>query len=102
MKKVDVLCWGIEHIAQNHGFASSVDYEEDGQVCIYGGCNIPMLQDVRFLCEDLGISTDEIESSEFGIDVFLMQDWFETEGQKEYHPTGLEMWIRYGFAIGGN
>lgn len=99
MKKVDVLCWGIEHIAQNHGFKSSVDYEDDGQVCIYGGCNVPTLQDVRFLCEDLGIDADDVVSSEFGIDVFLMQDWFDTIGQEEYKSTGMEMWKRYGFVI---
>lgn len=100
MKKIDVLKWGVEHIAQNHGFASTTDYEESGDLCIYGGCNVPTLQDVRFLCEDLGIGNECIESSEFGIDVWLTPEWYDEEGQEEYEPSGMEMWKRYGSVIG--
>lgn len=100
MKRIEVLCWGIEHIAQNHGFGCDTDYEESGEVCIYGGCNAPTLQDVRFLCEDLGIGIECIESSEFGIDVWLTPEWYEGKGQDTYNPTGMEMWKRYSFVIG--
>lgn len=31
---LDMLLWGIKHIAENHGFKASTDYEEEGQVCI--------------------------------------------------------------------
>ena len=43
---LEMLCWGIQHIAENHGFHANVNYEEDGEVCIYGGCNVPTLSDV--------------------------------------------------------
>jgi hypothetical protein len=100
MKCIEVLCWGIEHIAQNHNFGSDVNYEENGEVCIYGGCNVPTLSDVGFLCEDLGIDRSFIDSSQYGIDVWLPMDWYDGKGQKEYKPTGMEMWKRYGSTIG--
>ena len=90
----------MQHIAQNHGFAAATDYEESGDLCIYGGCNVPTLSDVQMLCEDVGIPSDCIESSEYGIDVWLTCEWFEEQGEKEYIPTGMEMWKRYGSAIG--
>ncbi|MCR5066345.1 MAG: hypothetical protein K6A67_11355 [Bacteroidales bacterium] len=96
MKKIEVLCWGIEHIAQNHNFASVTDYVQDGEVCIYGGCNVPTLGDVEALCEDLGLPRENIEASEFGIDVWL----YEWNGEEEYKETGLELWKRYGSVIG--
>lgn len=99
MKNIDVLCWGIEHIAENHNFAADIDYNESGEVCIYGGCNTPTLQDVYFLCEDLKIERQMVESSDWGIDVFLSQEWYDTIGQNEYVP-GMEFWKRYGFVIG--
>ena len=101
MKRIEVLCWGIEHIAQNHGFGCATnDHGDSGELCIYGGCNVPTLQDVRFLCEDLGIDDDCIESSDWGIDIFLTNEWYENTGQQEYKPTGMEMWKRYDVFIG--
>lgn len=90
MKKIDVLCWGVQHIAENHGFEASVNYEEDGEVCIFGGCNVPTLSDVQMLCDDLGIGRENIESSEYGIDVYLTQELFD----EDYEPTGMEFWKR--------
>lgn len=100
MNYIEVLCWGIAHIAKNHGFGYAADYEGSGEVCIYGGCNVPTVQDVRFLCEDLGIDIECVESSDFGIDVWLTPEWYEEKGQEEYKPTGLEMWKRYGVKLG--
>lgn len=88
-----MLVWGIKHIAKNHGFHASTDYEEDGEVCIYGGCNTPTLCDVQMLCEDLGISKDNIESTDCGIDVFIPEDWWENESSKPY-VKGFELWRR--------
>ena len=99
MKNIDVLCWGMEHIAQNHNFGASTDYEEEGNLCIYGGCNVPTLQDVQFLCEDLGIERECVESSSWGIDVFITQEWYDEHANKDYVP-GLEMWKRHGFVVG--
>ena len=92
---LEMLFWGTNHIAQNHGFKARADEEivlEDGEVCIYGGCNIPVLADVRFLCEDVGIPKDYIESSEMGIDVYIPEDWYEKQAQKEY--KGNDFWKR--------
>jgi hypothetical protein len=97
MKKIEVLCWGMEHIAQNHNFKAVTDYEEThGEVCIYGGCNVPTLGDVESLCEDLGLPRQNIETSDFGIDVWL-DDW---NGEEEYTVTGHELWKRYDSVIG--
>ena len=98
MKKIDVLCWGIEHIANNHNFSASTKcWEDEGEVCIYGGCNVPTLSDVQMLCSDLGISRDYIDSSDFGIDVFIPEDW---DKNAEYEPSGFEMWKRRNIKIG--
>lgn len=100
MTNVEVLCWGIGHIAENHGFGCATDYEESGEVCIYGGCNVPTLSDVTFLCEDLKIDRSCVESSEWGIDVWLTPEWYESVGQSEYVTSGMEIWKRHGSVIG--
>lgn len=99
MKKIGILTWGMSHIAANHGFQSCTDYEEDGQVCIFGGCNIPTLSDVRMLCNDLKIDAGQIESDEYGITVFV-DEWLEESGLEEYQVTGLELWKRFTAVIG--
>ena len=90
---LEMLVWGIQHIAKNHGFKSTTDYKEDGEVCIYGGCNVPTLSDVQMLCEDVGINKDWIESSDFGIDVFISEEWYEGKAQEPY-KKGFEFWRR--------
>ena len=100
MRKIDVLCWGVEHIAENHNFNASIEDVTDGNVCIFGGCNVPTLSDVRMLCSDLSIPNECIEISDFGIDIWLTQEWYEEHGKKDYEPTGLEMWKRHGCIIG--
>lgn len=88
MTNIEMLCWGMEHIASNHGFNVNLDWEEDGEVCIWGGCNVPTLCDVEMLCIDVGIDKENIESCEYGIDVWLpSREWCD----KEY-KGGLEMW----------
>ena len=84
---LEMLFWGMNHIAQNHGFKASANEHsiaEDGEVCIFGGCNVPTLADVKFLCEDVHIPADYIESSEMGIDVFIPEDWSETTANETY------------------
>ena len=90
---VQMLCWGIKHIASNHGWQASTNYKEDGEVCIFGGCNVPTLSDVQFLCEDMGIDKHFIESSDCGIDVFIPAGWLEGFG-KEPYQQGAELWKR--------
>lgn len=91
MRKGDVLAWGMQHIASNHGLKTSLNYEEDGSMCIYGGCNVPTLSDVQMMCEDLGIPQENIDSSEFGIDIYIDWDWTQEGGllQLDYVPTGM-------------
>ena len=94
MNNIEMLVWGIKHIAKNHGFNSTTDYNEDGEVCIYGGCNVPTLSDVQMLCEELGIDKSYIESSDCGIDVFIPSDWYHTKAKQPYSPK-MELWRRY-------
>lgn len=93
---LDRLFWGMKHIAENHGFQAKADMEsitEDGEVCIFGGCNVPTLADVQFLCQNVGISKDNIESSDYGIDVWIPFDWFETKAREPYTtPDFMEFW----------
>ena len=92
---LEMLLWGMEHIARNHGFECSLDYEEDGVVCIFGGCNVPTLADVKFLCEDVGIDPNCIDSSDLGIDVVILYRWYIGMGKKPY-KKGMELWRRIG------
>lgn len=69
-----MLCFGMKHIAKNHGLKANVNYEENGNLCIYGGCNTPTLADVQFLCQDCKIPDDFIETYPEGIDVYLPGD----------------------------
>ena len=90
---LEMLLWGMEHIAKNHGFECDLDYEENGNVCIFGGCNVPTLADVEFLCEDVGIGRYCIESCDCGIDVNFTWWWYHNVA-KEPYEKGLEMWRR--------
>lgn len=90
---LEMLLWGMEHIAKNHGFGCGLDYENEGEVCIYGGCNVPTLADVQMLCKDVGIDQEYIESCECGIDVFFTDTWYRDVANKPY-KKGLEMWRR--------
>lgn len=102
MTKLEVLCWGMRHIAANHKMNADVEHIfEDGEVCLWSmnGTNIPAIQDVRFLCEDLGLDTRSVEGSEYGVDVWIYDDDYSLLEQ-EYTPTGMEMWKRYGVEIG--
>lgn len=85
---LEMLIIGIEEIAKNHGFESDTDWEENGEVCIYGGCNVPTLSDVQMLCEELMINHSNIESSDCGIDIWIDQEWFDELAQKSYVPMG--------------
>lgn len=106
MKYIEVLCWGMQHIAGNHKCEASVDYEQDGSVCIFGtnGISVPANSDVRMLCEDLSIPRDCIDVSDFGIDVYVTQEWYDTIGQQEYvYPEECrrnDFWKRSNVAIG--
>lgn len=93
MTNLEMLVWGIKHIAENHKLYADVDYEENGEVCIWGGCNVPTLCDVEMLCEDLHIDRECIESNSCGIDVFIYDSWYEEWGEKPYEK-GFELWRR--------
>ena len=89
---LDMLLWGIKHIAKNHGLKANTDYEEEGQICIYGGCNVPTLADVQMLCGDVGISEKCVYASSVGIDIEILPDWLEAKSNEEY--VGLGFWER--------
>ena len=98
MTKLEVLKWGLNHIANNHGF--NADTEENEVMCVYGGVNVPTFADVCFLCEDLGISRLAIETSWAGIDVnAYIDNWLEKEGAKEY-TSAVQFWRRVDVPLG--
>ena len=92
---LEMLVIGIEEIAKNHGFKAYTDWEENGEVCIFGGCNVPTLSDVKMLCEELMINRSNIESSEFGIDIWIDQEWLDELAHKSYVSKG-QLWKKIG------
>ncbi len=107
MKKIDVLKWGLQHIAANYKMEASVDdVEETGEACIYVTDEHPEvtpapINDVQMLASDLGIQRDDVEVDEYGVTVYAA--WY-LHGNKslydEYVPTGHEMWKKYNATIG--
>lgn len=96
MTNLERLIIGIKEIAGNHGFDYNVDYETEGEVCIYGGCNVPTLADVRMLCYAVGIGGESIESGECGIDVFLSEEWMKERAAEDYLvPSEFEFWVKH-------
>lgn len=93
-----MLCWGIKHIATNHNLHASTDYMADNEVCIFGGCNVPTLADVRLLCADCAMSQEEIdecvEGSDYGIDVWIPEVWWERKASANYVKPFHEFWRR--------
>lgn len=120
MKKIDVLVWGMKHIASNYKLGSDTEsYEEDGQMCVYVTNERPTvtpapINDVQMLCDDLGIDGGRIDVGQYGIDVSLDYSWLHTKDEcegycdtsdaglllEEYNPTGMEMWKRHDATIG--
>jgi hypothetical protein len=106
MKNIEVLEWGLQHIAANYKMgASTEDLQSEAEGCIYVTEEHPdvspaPVNDVQMLCDDLGIDRAYMKTSEFGIEVTLDWQWPETIGQEEYTPTGHEMWKRFGVEIG--
>ena len=50
------------------------------------------LVDTYMLCEELGIDRYYVESSDWGIDVYIPQDWLEEKANEAF--VGLMMWKR--------
>lgn len=100
MKKIEVLQWGVKHIATNHKSKFNTDYEEYHSMSIWDD-GVPTLADARMMCEDLGIDRSDFYcDSSWGIIVIDIDGWLQEHGQEEYVPTGMEMWKRYGVEIG--
>lgn len=108
MRKGDVLCWGMKHIASNYKMGAATDYEDEGSVCIYVTDEHPNMTpapigDVGALCEDLGIPREYIHiDRSFGVDIEIDWEWTQEGGllQQEYTPTGLETWKKSTATIG--
>lgn len=101
MTNLEMLCWGVKHIANNHGFKSNASVKEaktEGEVCIYGGSNIPTYADIKMLCKDCGFTAEQIadcvEESEYGIDIYFPCDWWEELANKPYKTPFHEFWRR--------
>ena len=87
----ETLIWGVQHIAENHGFRSVIDWEEDGSVSVCGN-NAPTIMDVHLLCEDIGIDKEYITCNFYGIDIYIPIDWYDTMAHDVF--DGDCMWQR--------
>ena len=91
-KNIDVLLYGLHHIAENHNTtAITDDWKEEQQVCIMAN-NVPTMSDVRMLCEDLGIPRDCVYETIFGIDIELPSEWIKKTSKKSFN--GYRFWER--------
>ena len=95
---LEMLVIGIKEIAENHKLECDTDWE-CGEVCIWqditkGTMTIPAIADVKMLCEELMINPSDIESSEFGVDVWISQEWIDGWSQKTYLTMG-QFWRKY-------
>lgn len=89
----ETLIWGVQHIAENHGFHSFTDWEKDGEVSVCGiGINVPTIMDIELLCEDVGIDKEYIHHSDYGIGIYITTDWYETIARDVF--DGDCMWQR--------
>ena len=100
MKKIEVLAWGVKHIAANHRSEYNTDYEEFLSMSIWDD-GVPTLADARMMCEDLGIPADCCYADHsWGVTVIDLDGWLQEHGHEEYVPTGMEMWKRHDAVIG--
>ena len=107
MKKIDVLKWGLQHIAGNYQMGVSVDdLEETGEafICVtekHPDMSPAPINDVQMLCQDLGIKRDDVETDSYGVTVYAA--WYICGSRsllEEYQPTGREMWKKFNVKIG--
>ena len=107
MKKIDVLVWGMKHIASNYKMSAYVDeLAETGEACICVSDEHPdmspaPINDVQMMCRDLGISDEDVEVDAYGVTVYAA--WYLCGSKtlnEEYVPTGMEMWKRNDATIG--
>lgn len=100
MKKIEVLAWGVQHIAANRDLNYSTDYEEFRSMSVLG-TSVPLLADLRMLCEDLGIERENCYTDHsWGIICIDLDGWIEEHAHEEYVPTGMELWKRHDVEIG--
>jgi hypothetical protein len=83
-KNIDVLLFGLKHIAENHNTnALTENWEEERQVAIMDN-SVPTLSDVQMLCDDLQIPRHCIYTSFFGIDIELPNEWVNKTSKRVF------------------
>lgn len=103
MKKIEVLQWGLRHIAGNHNMGSGfyTDYDT-GSTILCTGTNVPTTADMRMLADDMGVS-DCCYVRGCAVQIDLPKQWVETVGQEEFVPAmGMMMWKRTAIELGGH
>ena len=102
MKKIDVLRWGVKHIAGNHHFSGDCYTDQDGRTILYTGSNVPSTADMRMLAEDLGVR-EFCHTRGHAVRIVLGKGWVDTVGQEEFVPAdGMMMWKRRAVELGGH
>lgn len=100
MKKIEVLRWGVKHIACNHHFSSGSYTDQDGRTILYTASNVPSAADMRMLAEDLGV---DCITRGYAVQIIVGRNWLDTVGQEEFVPAmGMMMWKRTTVELGGH
>lgn len=97
MTNIEVLKNGLAEIAENHGLMADTEHlEEEGNACVYStgkDVGVPVVADVRGLCEELGLPSDCVDVSDFGVDVNIPYNWYVEKGNEKFNGEGL--WGRF-------
>ena len=95
MTNKEKLVRDLPLIAQNHGFNCNVEdfLNDEDNPCIFGGCNVPTLADVKMLCKSVGLDTNCVIPSSFGIDIEVSSEWYDEVMENEWVPQ-YEWWLR--------
>lgn len=82
-------------IAKNHNLNANVEdfINDEDCPCIYGGCNVPTIADIQMLCASVGLSEDSIDTSDFGIEIIISENWYDNIMNQEWTPQ-YETWLR--------
>lgn len=86
---LEMLVWGLNHIAGNHKVSACTEVEI-GVVGVCGKCTVPLLADVQMLSADVGIDYKYVYPSVCGVDIDIPYGWAEGKGKEAY--AGLSFW----------
>ena len=100
MKKIEVLKWGVKHIAGNHHYYGNYYTDNAGRTILYTGANKHTTAAMRMLANDVGV---DCITRGHAVQIIVGRNWVDTIGQEELEPTmGMMMWKRTAIELGGH